>query len=181
MRGKAPRSVCHSQRGLLHPVVHLHVHQRRGPHISAEALVNKNRSSRGNGTRPSAVMWARRKGGIGPEKGGRRGAGPERIPGRALARYLWESDVESELVYMFVTRNDRPPRINREEIDEGKFWKINKIRESRAKGILTPNLEFEFAILLRHIFRERGMRATGGGEAPGARKGIARRGVEPLL
>ena len=72
----------------------------------------------------------------------------------ALARYLWESDIESELVYMFVTRTDQPLRLNLEEIDEGKFWKIKKIKAALAKDILTPNFEFEFAILLKQFFKE---------------------------
>jgi 8-oxo-dGTP pyrophosphatase MutT (NUDIX family) len=71
-----------------------------------------------------------------------------------MGRYVWESEVESELVHMFVTRTDRIPRINPEEISEGKFWKIGKIKEARSKGILTPNFEFEFDILLKHVFRE---------------------------
>ena len=72
-----------------------------------------------------------------------------------VARYVWESDVESELVYMFVTRSDKPPRINREEISEGKFWKISKIKEASQKKILTPNFEFEFGILLKQIVKDR--------------------------
>ncbi|MCU0275386.1 MAG: NUDIX domain-containing protein, partial [Acidobacteria bacterium] len=60
-----------------------------------------------------------------------------------VARYVWESDVESELVFMFVTRRDAIPHINAEEISEGKFWKIAKLREALGKGILTPNFEFE--------------------------------------
>ena len=71
-----------------------------------------------------------------------------------VARYLWESDVESELVYMFVTRTSQQPCINRMEISEGKFWKINKIKEARARKILTPNLEFEFDILLKQVFKQ---------------------------
>ena len=55
---------------------------------------------------------------------------------------------------MFVTRMDQPPRINRLEIDAGKFWKIKKIKAALGKGILTPNFEFEFAILLKRFFKE---------------------------
>ncbi len=46
------------------------------------------------------------------------------------------------------------PRINPEEISEGKFWKISRIKEALGKGILTPNFEFEFDILLKHVFKE---------------------------
>jgi isopentenyldiphosphate isomerase len=72
----------------------------------------------------------------------------------AMARYLWETDIESELVYMFVSRTDQSLRLNRQEIDEGKFWKIKKIKATLGKNILTPNFEFEFAILLERFFKD---------------------------
>lgn len=72
----------------------------------------------------------------------------------ALARYVWESDIESELVHMFVSRCERSLQINPQEMDEGKFWKIKKIKETLGRGIFTPNFEFEFAILLKQVFKE---------------------------
>ncbi len=83
-----------------------------------------------------------------------------------VARYVWESDVESELVYMFVTRSGQPPRVNRAEISEGKFWKIGEIKEALGAKILTPNLELEFEILLKMDMRKVGKDQTGkaGGE-----------------
>jgi isopentenyldiphosphate isomerase len=61
-----------------------------------------------------------------------------------VARYIWKSDIETELVFMFICRYDGPIKINSDEIEEGKFWKFKKIKESLEKGILTPNFEFEF-------------------------------------
>jgi isopentenyldiphosphate isomerase len=80
-----------------------------------------------------------------------------------VARYVWESDVESELVYMFVARTGQTPRINRAEISEGKFWKIGEISEALGKDILTPNLELEFAILLKIDMRKVGKDTIGKG------------------
>jgi len=153
--GKAPRSICHSRKGLLHPVVHLHVLdskdrlflQLRSPDKKIQpgkwdTAVGGHVLS-GEGVEAALKREAEEELGL---------AGFKAVP---LARYVWESDVESELVYMFITRTDKVPRVNPEEITEGKFWKIAKIREARSKGILTPNFEFEFDILLKQVFKER--------------------------
>ena len=71
-----------------------------------------------------------------------------------VAKYIWETDVESELVFMFISKYNKAITINKEEIDEGKFWKIKKIKESLNKGILTPSFEFEFDILMKQVFKE---------------------------
>ncbi|MEI6613644.1 MAG: NUDIX domain-containing protein [Chrysiogenales bacterium] len=152
--GKAPRSICHSGPGLLHQVVHLHV-------INAEDQIFLQKRSLKKQIQPGkwdTAVGGHVQSGENIESALKREAeeelGLNSFKALALARYLWESAIESELVYMFVTRTDQPPRLNRQEIDEGKFWKIKKIKAALAKNILTPNFEFEFAILLKNIFKE---------------------------
>lgn len=154
VRGKAPRNLCHSQKGLLHPVVHLHVLSSRDQLFLQKRSLEKQiqpgkwdtavggHVSSGESVEAALKREAEEELGLSDFKP---------VP---VGRYVWESDVESELVYMFVTRTDRPLRINSEEISEGKFWKIAKIREARSKGILTPNFELEFDILLKQVFKE---------------------------
>jgi isopentenyldiphosphate isomerase/intracellular septation protein A len=152
--GKTLRSVCHSRPGFLHQVVHLHVVN------SADQIFLQKRCSTKHiqpGKWDTAV-GGHVQSGENIESALKREAEEElglsgflAVP---VARYLWESEVESELVYMFVTRTSQLPRINRTEISEGKFWKIGKIKESRPKKILTPNFEFEFDILLKQVFKE---------------------------
>ncbi|TFG80491.1 MAG: NUDIX domain-containing protein [Chrysiogenales bacterium] len=154
VRGKAPRSLCHSSQDLLHPVVHLHVLDSR------DRLFLQKRSLR---KQIQPGKWDTAVGGhlssgetveAALKREAEEELGLSDFKAVPVARYVWKSDVESELVYMFFTRSDRTPRINREEISEGKFWKISKIKESRSKGILTPNFEFEFDILLKQLFKE---------------------------
>lgn len=54
---------------------------------------------------------------------------------------------------MFYSKYENRITINKEEIDDGVFWKIKKIKESIGKDIFTPNFEFEFEILLKEIFK----------------------------
>lgn len=152
--GKAPRSICHSRPGLLHQVVHLHV-------INSEDQIFLQKRSLTKQIQPGkwdTAVGGHVQSGENIESALKREAeeelGLNGFKALALARYLWESDIESELVYMFVTRTDQPLRLNRQEIDEGKFWKIKKIKAALAKNILTPNFEFEFAILLKQFFKE---------------------------
>jgi len=52
-------------------------------------------------------------------------------------------------VFMFVTMYDRPIVFNRDEIEDGRFWKIKKIRDGLDKELFTANYIFEFDILLK--------------------------------
>ena len=154
VQGKAPRSLCHSRQGLLHAVVHLHV-------INAADQIFLQKRSSSKEIQPGkwdTAVGGHARSGENIETALKREAEEElgltHFKAQGPARYLWESDVESELVYMFVLRSDQPLRLNFQEMDHGKFWKIKKIKDALGKNILTPNFEFEFAILLREFFKE---------------------------
>jgi isopentenyldiphosphate isomerase/intracellular septation protein A len=152
--GRAPRSVCHSRPGFLHPVVHLHV-----VNSSDEIFLQKRSMTK----QIQPGKWDTAVGGhvqsgedikLALQREAEEELGLNTFKALALARYLWESDIESELVYMFVTRTEQPLRLNLQEMDKGRFWKIKKIKAALAKNILTPNFEFEFDILLKQVFKE---------------------------
>lgn len=151
--GKAPRSLCHSRPGILHPVVHLHaINSRDEIYLQKRSLSKQIQPGKwdtavgGHVQSGEAIDTALKR--EAEEELGLQG-----FRALALARYCWESAVESELVHMFVARVDRIPHLNRQEIDEGRFWKIDEIKAVQAEGILTPNFEFEFKILLQQFFR----------------------------
>ncbi len=155
VRGRAPRSLCHSRKGLLHPVVHLQL-------LNSQDRLFLQKRSPDKQIQPG--KWDTAVGGHvlsgeSVEAALKREAAEElglhEFKALPVARYVWESDVETELVYMFVARRDSVPCINPAEISEGKFWKIAKLKDARGKGILTPNFEFEFDILLKQVFKEK--------------------------
>jgi isopentenyldiphosphate isomerase/intracellular septation protein A len=152
--GKAPRSLCHSRRGLLHPVVHLQLLDSRDRlflqkrSLSKQIQPGKWDTAVGGHVASGETVAAALK------REAQEELGLENFKAAPVARYVWESDIESELVYMFVARCDAVPRINAEEISEGRFWKIAKVREAIGQGILTPNFEFEFDILMKQVFKE---------------------------
>ena len=59
-------------------------------------------------------------------------------------QYVFESQRERELVYVNRTVYDGGIHPSAEELDGGRFWTMQEIREAMGKGILTPNFESEF-------------------------------------
>ncbi len=147
--GQAPRSVCHSGPGKMHPVIHLHLLDAGG------RLYLQKRSARKE-IQPG--KWDTAVGGhvaagetveaaLGREA--REELNLAEFSARPLLRYVWQSPVETELVHVFLARGSFPGlRPDPAEIEEGRFWKIRNIRESMGRGVFTPNFEHEFERIL---------------------------------
>jgi isopentenyldiphosphate isomerase len=146
--GEAPRSVCHDGKSmLLHPVVHLHVFNSKGElflqkrSLSKDIQPGKWDTSVGghiNPGEPVAEALEREA----KEELGLKGFKPE-----FLRKYVWKSVRERELVYSYSTVTDQVPLINKEEIEEGRYWSHKEIRENFGNTHFTPNFEFEYKIL----------------------------------
>jgi isopentenyldiphosphate isomerase len=64
-----------------------------------------------------------------------------------IKKYIWESLRERELVYSFKGSSGEQPVVDKGEIDEGRFWSKDEIRQNIGSGIFTPNFEHEFNML----------------------------------
>jgi len=151
--GEALRSVCHDGKSrLLHPVVHLHLFNRSGKLFLQKRATTKD-------IQPG--KWDTSVGGhISPgetvtdalyretrEELGLNGFAPQ-----FLGKYIWESSHERELVSTFCITTDESPEINRDEIDEGRFWSEQEIKDNLGKDIFTPNFEHEFGMIISTPF-----------------------------
>jgi isopentenyldiphosphate isomerase/intracellular septation protein A len=148
--GKAPRSSCHSNKSFLHPVVHLHVFQAGKIYLQKRPATKQIQPGK----------WDTAVGGhisVGEniEAALNREAFEELgiasfLP-QLFARYKWESEIETELVFMFVAEYNGKISFNPSELDTGRFWTIKEIKENLGKNVFTSNFELEFEMLGRQL------------------------------
>jgi len=155
--GKAPRSICHQNPGLIHQAVHVLVFDDR------HRIFLQKRSARKD-IQPS--KWDTSVGGhlnpgeapeIGAEREMREELGLTGIPLTAAYKYVWRSDVETELIHAFAVRYAGPFKLDPVEIDEGRFWTLDEIRDNMDKDFFTPQFKQEFPRMvawLSHSSRE---------------------------
>ena len=66
-------------------------------------------------------------------------------------KYLFESERERELVYVYSTTYDGEVCPS-DELDGGRFWSIEELDEAMGQGILTPNFELEYSKIHTLLF-----------------------------
>ena len=146
--GKATRRVCHDGHSmLLHPVVHLHLFNSHGGLFLQRRANTKDiqpgkwdtsvggHVSLGESIEEALVREAYEELGL------------NKFVPEFLKRYVWESKLERELVNSFSTISDILPVINNDEIEEGRYWLVEEIKENLDKDVFTPNFEHEFRML----------------------------------
>ena len=151
--GSATRGECHNGSKQLHPVVHLHLLDSNGRlYLQQRPLWKEIQPGK----------WDTAVGGhidYGEEvetalfREVQEEVGIEDFEPRFLTRYLFESEREKELVYVYSTVYDGEVRPS-DELDGGKFWEIEEIDDAMGKEILTPNFELEFK-KIRNLLTEK--------------------------
>ncbi len=147
--GKAPRSVFHSGQKLLHPVVHLHVLNRQGAIYLQKRPMNKL-------VQPG--KWDTAVGGhiafgedvqVSLKREAWEEIGLRNFSAKRVKQYIWESELERELVFVFITHDFQGIQLHSEEVEEGRFWTKNQIVKNIGQDIFTPNFEHEFDLLFK--------------------------------
>lgn len=145
--GQAPRSQVHNGSKLLHPVVHLHVINRNKAILLQKRPISKliqpgkwDTSVGGHISAGESLEQALKK-----EVYEEIGLTDYSVKMRKV--YKWESEVETELVYLFTTFDFKNINVHTDEVDEVRFWTKNQIEKNLGKEIFTPNFEYEFGLL----------------------------------
>jgi isopentenyldiphosphate isomerase len=73
--------------------------------------------------------------------------GLENFSAKPLGYYRWDTEIESELVYYFLSYDFQQIRLHTDEVIEGKFWSPTQIEKNLGKSIFTPNFEYEYQLL----------------------------------
>ncbi|WP_288318099.1 NUDIX hydrolase [Xylanibacter caecicola] len=150
--GGITRETAHGGSKRLHPVVHLHVFNRDG------ALYLQKRPE-WKDIQPG--KWDTAVGGhiaLGENvdtallREAKEELGISRFSHVRLGSYVFESSRERELVYVYKTVYDKEITPDAEELDGGRFWTLDEIRENIGKDVFTPNFESEIMRKELHLF-----------------------------
>lgn len=151
--GSATRRDCHGGSMLLHPVVHLHLVTPEGDVYLQKRVMTKDiQPGRWDTAVGGHVDY-----GETPDEALRREAreelGYEPVMPRMIARYVFCSDRERELVHVYAECVGRDVALSPDpgEIETGRFWTPAEIAQAAGQGILTPNFEQEYARIAPHL------------------------------
>ena len=140
--GAASRGECHNGSKLLHPVVHLHLFNSRGElYLQRRPLWKDIQPGKwdtavgGHVDLGESVEMALR-------REVREELGITDFTPEVLTHYVFESATERELVFVHRSTYDGPVSPS-EELDGGRFWSLDEIRQQLGSGLFTPNFEGE--------------------------------------
>lgn len=141
--GKATRGECHSGSKLLHPVVHLHLFDSSGRiYLQQRPLWKDIQPGKWDTAVGGHIDY-----GETVEAALRRETQEELgltdLSVEFLLKYVFESERERELVHVFRATYDGDVRPS-DELDGGRFWSLDELREAFGKGVFTPNFEQEY-------------------------------------
>lgn len=142
--GSISRKHCHDGSKTLHPVVHLHLVDTEGRiFLQLRPSWKKIQPNRWDTAVGGHISF-----GESTEDALRRETEEEtglvKLKATKIGQYVFESEVEKELVYVFLYRGSvQAPKLS-EEVADGRYWTHEEITQAMGQGILTPNFEQEY-------------------------------------
>lgn len=142
--GSITRGEAHSGSCILHPVVHLHLFNSKGElYLQRRPLWKDIQPGKWDTACGGHMAY-----GETPEEALRREVKEElgitQFEPIVLGSYVFDSKREREFVYVNRAIYDGIVAPSKEELDGGRFWTQEEIRDAIGKGILTPNFEHEY-------------------------------------
>lgn len=149
--GRAVRQYCHSGAKPLHPVIHIHIIDRQGRLYLQKRSIRKDIQP---GKWDTAVGGHVSYGETLLETVFREASeelGLTAFNPVYLTSYVFESEIERELVNVFAAVGSYDLRPDMDEVDEGRWWDIADIDANIGCGVFTPNFESEFSTIRKSL------------------------------
>ena len=141
--GSATRSECHAGTFILHPVVHLHIFNSKGElYLQKRVMTKKIQPGKWDTAVGGHVDYGENVE-VALLRETREELGVKDFVSEFLMRYEFRSTIEAEMVYIYRCTYDGPFAPDSAEVDEGRFWSLDEIRDNIGKGVFTPNFESE--------------------------------------
>jgi isopentenyldiphosphate isomerase len=145
--GRSAREYCHGGQKPLHPVVHLHIIDRYSRIYLQKRSMKKeiqpgkwDTAVGGHVAYGEAICEALHR--ESSEELGLRDFNPIYIE-----TYLFESEIEKEMVNVFAAVGSYELKPDLDEVDEGRWWPVEEIDANIGKGLFTPNFESEYTMI----------------------------------
>lgn len=145
--GRSAREYCHGGQKPLHPVVHLHIIDRYSKIYLQKRSMKKeiqpgkwDTAVGGHVAYGEAICEALHR--ESSEELGLRDFNPIYIE-----TYLFESEIEKEMVNVFAAVGSYELKPDLDEADEGRWWPVEEIDANIGKGLFTPNFESEYTMI----------------------------------
>ena len=145
--GRSSRQYCHSGAKPLHPVIHIHI-------IDRYSKIYLQKRSKKKEIQPG--KWDTAVGGHvsygeylieAVHREAAEELGFTDFNPIFLETYIFESEIEREMVNVFAAVGSYELHPDRDEVEEGRWWPVEEIDANLGKGIFTPNFESEFKMI----------------------------------
>lgn len=147
------RAEAHCGTKRLHPVIHLHLYNSRGElylqHRAQWKTVQPDKwdtATGGHVDYGESIAEALER-----EVSEEIGLSANEYTPELIVRYIYESAIEKELVYVFKAVSDKQPSPSPTETQGGRFWSLREIEDNIGHNVFTPMFEKEYAAYLRPI------------------------------
>ena len=145
--GRSSRQYCHSGQKPLHPVVHLHIRDRFSRLYLQKRSMRKeiqpgkwDTAVGGHVAYGESILEALYR--ESSEELGLTDFNPIYVES-----YLFESEIEKEMVNVFAAVGSYQLTPDQDEVDEGRWWPLEEVDENLGKGVFTPNFESEYRMI----------------------------------
>lgn len=145
--GRSAREYCHSGAKPLHPVIHLHIIDRYSRiYLQKRSMKKEIQPGKWDTAVGGHVAYGESLTEALYREASEELALTDFNP-LHLETYLFESEIEKEMVNIFAAVGSYKLNPDQDEVDEGRWWPVEDIDANIGKGLFTPNFESEYKMI----------------------------------